>query len=228
MLPFQHYANPSLIREALPFLFMLYLCYRVNVDRPPQEDHGDERMTSTYRAMQITRPGHLELVERPVPQPQAGEVLIAVEACGICGADASDIENADPALRRVPGHEIVGRIVALGTNVPSIWSTGQRAPGRRVYMVEDGRLRRRSGRDRHRSRCPVRWFLDGRDAEPPHRWSGNRRTVGERRIGRFSAFLRKSRPTASGPAAAGSLFVILSVNQGRGEMRWDIAGCTFC
>lgn len=83
-------------------------------------------MTPTYRAMQIARPGHLALVERPVPQPRAGEVLIAVEACGICGADANDIENPDPSLRRVPGHEVVGRIAALGMNVPKIWSTGQR------------------------------------------------------------------------------------------------------
>ncbi len=85
-------------------------------------------MTSTYRAMQVATPGRLELVERPVPQPGPGEVLIAVEACGICGADAADIENADPALKppRVPGHEVVGRIAALGPNVASIWRVGQR------------------------------------------------------------------------------------------------------
>ena len=55
-------------------------------------------MKTTYRAMQLTAPGALELVERPVPQPGAGEVLIEVEACGICGADLSDIEAADPSL----------------------------------------------------------------------------------------------------------------------------------
>jgi alcohol dehydrogenase len=76
--------------------------------------------------MQVTEPGRLELVERPVPQPEAGQVLIAVEACGICGADRGDIENADPAANRVPGHEVVGRIVALGANVPAIWTIGQR------------------------------------------------------------------------------------------------------
>jgi len=66
----------------------------------------------TYRAMQVSRPGHLELVERKTPMPGAGEVLIEVEACGMCGADIGDIEQADPALKppRVPGHEIVGRI----------------------------------------------------------------------------------------------------------------------
>ncbi len=83
-------------------------------------------MSATYRAMQVTTPGHLELVERPLLEPQSGEVLIAVEACGICGADRGDIESADPAKRRVPGHEVVGRIVALGPNVPSMWKLGQR------------------------------------------------------------------------------------------------------
>lgn len=85
-------------------------------------------MKSTYKAMQITRPGALELVERRTPTPGVGEVLIAVEACGICGADASDIEGADPTLQppRVPGHEVVGRIVAMGEGVPSIWQLGQR------------------------------------------------------------------------------------------------------
>jgi len=85
-------------------------------------------MKTTYRAMQVTRPGVLELVERPMPAPGMGEVLIEVEACGICGADASDIERADPALQppRVPGHEVVGRIAALGEHTPSIWKVGQR------------------------------------------------------------------------------------------------------
>lgn len=81
-------------------------------------------MAETFRSMQVTEPGRLELVERPVPHPEAGQVLIAVEACGICGADRGDIENADPAANRVPGHEVVGRIVARGANVPAIWRVG--------------------------------------------------------------------------------------------------------
>ena len=85
-------------------------------------------MTETYRAMQVTTPGMLELVERDVPAPGQGEALIAVEACGICGANMNNIDRADPSLLppRVPGHEVVGRIVALGRNVPSIWRIGQR------------------------------------------------------------------------------------------------------
>lgn len=85
-------------------------------------------MKSSYRAMQITSPGVLELVERPTPAPGIGQVLIEVEACGICGADVGDIEGVDPAQQppRVPGHEVVGRIAMLGEHVPSIWKVGQR------------------------------------------------------------------------------------------------------
>ncbi|CAM5199691.1 alcohol dehydrogenase OS=Castellaniella defragrans OX=75697 GN=HNR28_001907 PE=3 SV=1 [Castellaniella denitrificans] len=85
-------------------------------------------MKTFYRAMQATRPGLLELVERPTPAPGIGEALIEVEACGMCGADVGDIERADPALRpaRIPGHEVVGRIAALGAHAPAIWTVGQR------------------------------------------------------------------------------------------------------
>lgn len=78
--------------------------------------------------MQVTKPGLLELVERPVPEPGPRQVLIEVEACGICGADANDIEGADPAMQppRVPGHEVVGRIAAIGSGTPAMWKLGQR------------------------------------------------------------------------------------------------------
>lgn len=81
-------------------------------------------MKKTYRAMQVGQPGVLELVERPTPEPGAGMVLLAVEACGVCGADAADIGNGVPG--RVPGHEVVGRIVGIGDSVAPIWRVGQR------------------------------------------------------------------------------------------------------
>lgn len=85
-------------------------------------------MKRSYRVAQVSKPGALEIAERETPLPGTGEVLISVEACGICGADAADIDRADPGMRppRVPGHEVVGRIAALGTGVPSIWKIGQR------------------------------------------------------------------------------------------------------
>lgn len=85
-------------------------------------------MRTSYQAMQIPEPGRLQLVELPTPAPGAAEVLIAVEACGICGADAGAIEGTEPGVvyPRVPGHEVVGRIVAVGAGTPALWQVGQR------------------------------------------------------------------------------------------------------
>ncbi|CCJ91289.1 Alcohol dehydrogenase [Cronobacter turicensis 564] len=85
-------------------------------------------MNATYKAMQVTAPGQLELVERPVPTPGPGEVLIRVEACGICGADAGVIEGMEKGVTypRVPGHEVVGTIAAIGEAAPGYLRVGQR------------------------------------------------------------------------------------------------------
>lgn len=82
-------------------------------------------MKQTYRAVQATAPGVLELVERARPVPAPMEVLLAVEACGICGADTGDV-NAVRDTPRVPGHEVVGRIIETGANVPAMWKLGMR------------------------------------------------------------------------------------------------------
>jgi propanol-preferring alcohol dehydrogenase len=69
------------------------------------------------RAMLLDRPGAaLELVELPEPEPGPGQVKIAVRACGVCRTDLHvvDGELAEPALPLVPGHQIVGVVVALG------------------------------------------------------------------------------------------------------------------
>jgi alcohol dehydrogenase len=78
--------------------------------------------------MQVTAPGTLELVERDIPIPGPGEVLIEVEACGICGADSVDIQTPDPTLQppRVPGHEVIGRIASIGAGTSQRWKVGQR------------------------------------------------------------------------------------------------------
>ena len=68
------------------------------------------------RAMQLDRAGTpLRPVERPVPAPGPGQLLIEVAACGVCRTDLhiADGELSGP-LPVVPGHEIVGRVVALG------------------------------------------------------------------------------------------------------------------
>src|SRR5438309_10548340 len=72
---------------------------------------------SAMHAMVLERPrAPLVLRERPVPVPAAGEVLIEVAACGVCRTDLHlvDGELPDPKLPIVPGHEIVGRVAALG------------------------------------------------------------------------------------------------------------------
>ncbi len=72
------------------------------------------------RAMMLRKPGRrLEAVELPDPAPGPGEVLIEVAACGICRTDLHVVDGDLPeaALPIVPGHEIVGRIVALGAGV---------------------------------------------------------------------------------------------------------------
>jgi len=83
----------------------------------------------TMRAVQVSRPGGpLELVERPIPDPPPSSVRIKVEACGICHSDVLAKEGAWPGITfpRVPGHEVIGVIDAVGTDVPSRWQVGQR------------------------------------------------------------------------------------------------------
>ncbi|MFZ0321469.1 MAG: alcohol dehydrogenase [Candidatus Sulfotelmatobacter sp.] len=80
------------------------------------------------KAVQVSKAGgDLELVERPIPQPGRGQVRIKVEACGICHSDALVKEGYWPGIQypRVPGHEIAGRIDALGADV-TLWKPGQR------------------------------------------------------------------------------------------------------
>src|SRR5215472_12817296 len=80
------------------------------------------------RAMQVTKPGAaFELVERDIPEPRPGEVRVKVEACGICHSDAMVKYGHFPGIQypRVPGHEIAGRIEAVGAGVTA-WKAGDR------------------------------------------------------------------------------------------------------
>src|SRR5882724_11660482 len=95
-------------------------------------------MQETYQAVEVSEPGVLRVVERPVPGPGPGQVRIRVEACGICHTDAATVTGTYPGLKlpRVPGHEVVGRIDAFGSGV-SRWKTGQRV-GIGFFGGEDG------------------------------------------------------------------------------------------
>ena len=75
---------------------------------------------AAMRAMVYRGDGRpLALEERPVPEPGAGEVLVRVSVCGVCRTDLHVVDGdlTKPRLPVVPGHEIVGRIAALGTGV---------------------------------------------------------------------------------------------------------------
>src|SRR5215472_7895779 len=74
-------------------------------------------MSARMRAMVLDAPGRaLRAAERPAPTPGADDVVLRVEACAVCRTDLHvvDGELPDPTLPIVPGHEIVGRVVAKG------------------------------------------------------------------------------------------------------------------
>jgi propanol-preferring alcohol dehydrogenase len=84
------------------------------------------KMGSTYRAVEVSAPNVFRVVERAISEPVAGQVRIRVEACGVCHSDAGTVEGLFPIdWPRVPGHEAVGRIDALGSGVQG-WAVGQR------------------------------------------------------------------------------------------------------
>jgi D-arabinose 1-dehydrogenase-like Zn-dependent alcohol dehydrogenase len=85
-------------------------------------------MANKMRSVQVPRAGGpLELIEREVPEPQRGWVRIKVDACGICHSDSLVKEGLWPGIQypRVPGHEVIGVVDAVGEGVKP-WKSGQR------------------------------------------------------------------------------------------------------
>src|SRR5258706_2548256 len=84
-------------------------------------------MSATYRAVEVRRPKEFAVVNKPIQDPVSNEVRIRVEACGVCHSDSATVEGLLPGLTfpRVPGHEVVGRIDAVGPAVQG-WTVGQR------------------------------------------------------------------------------------------------------
>jgi propanol-preferring alcohol dehydrogenase len=77
----------------------------------------------------------LELVELPVPEPKAKEILVRVSACGVCHTELDEIEGRiQPKLPIVLGHEIVGRVEALGSGA-NRFRTGERVGIAWVYST---------------------------------------------------------------------------------------------
>ena len=86
----------------------------------------------TMRAMQLAAPAPvaeapLRLVELPVPEPGPGQVLLRVLACGVCRTDLHILEGELPPHRSpvIPGHQIVGEVVALGSGADAVAPGGE-------------------------------------------------------------------------------------------------------
>jgi D-arabinose 1-dehydrogenase-like Zn-dependent alcohol dehydrogenase len=69
----------------------------------------------------------LQLQERQVPGPGRHEVLIRVQACGVCHSDVATVAGLMPGMKypRVPGHEVIGTLEAIGPDVDG-WQVGTR------------------------------------------------------------------------------------------------------
>ena len=83
-------------------------------------------MNATYKAIEVPRPGEFSQVSKPLLDPGPNQIRIRIEACGVCHSDSGTVEGLFPIdWPRVPGHEVVGRIDALGSGVQG-WAIGQR------------------------------------------------------------------------------------------------------
>ncbi len=83
---------------------------------------------TTMKVAQVSGPGaDFQVVEREIPEPQAGHVRIKVQACGVCHSDVLTKEGLWPGIQfpRVPGHEVAGVVDEVGAGV-SAWEQGQR------------------------------------------------------------------------------------------------------
>jgi L-iditol 2-dehydrogenase len=80
------------------------------------------------QALLLPRYGHLEIIDMPVPEVAADEILVRVRACGICGSDVHGLDGSTG--RRIPplvmGHEAAGEVAAIGAGVSDL------QPGERV------------------------------------------------------------------------------------------------
>ncbi|KAI9357568.1 zinc-type alcohol dehydrogenase [Zopfochytrium polystomum] len=87
---------------------------------------ADNPLSASYRAARAdVQGGDLYVVSLPLPVPDDNEVLIKVEACGVCYGDVHAITTPG-VYPRTPGHEVIGRIAKAGARVPSRYAPGAR------------------------------------------------------------------------------------------------------
>src|SRR5947208_7372620 len=93
-----------------------------------REENDWRLMAKKMRAVQIPKAkGPLEVVEREIPEPKSGWVRVKIEACGVCHSDSLVKDGLWPGIQypRVPGHEVIGVVDAIGEGVKP-WTVGQR------------------------------------------------------------------------------------------------------
>lgn len=78
------------------------------------------------KALEITQPGAVRIVDLPTPTPGPGELLLRVHTVGYCGTDLSTYRGRNPLVTypRVPGHEVAAVVEGLGDGVTG-WSVGE-------------------------------------------------------------------------------------------------------
>ncbi len=80
------------------------------------------------KAIEVTKPGEIKLVEREMPKMAKGEVLLKIKYIGFCGSDLSTFLGKNPLVQypRIPGHEISAVIEKVGEEVPDTFKIGQK------------------------------------------------------------------------------------------------------
>lgn len=81
------------------------------------------------KAIEITKPGEMRLVEREMPAVGNNDILLKINYIGFCGSDLSTYLGKNPLVKypKVPGHEISATIAKIGGEVPAQFQVGQRA-----------------------------------------------------------------------------------------------------
>lgn len=99
---------------------------------PYRPGPADVPLPDTMQAAVLYGPRDMRVMERPVPRPGPGEVLVKVAMCGTCGSDLKIYDGHFPLTvpygQFTPGHEWTGTVVALGEGVDEV------APGDRVCI----------------------------------------------------------------------------------------------
>src|SRR6185437_9550251 len=106
----------------------MHMKSKTTVEKSPEGLMETRTIAKTMKVAEISGPGaDFRIVDREIPRPDAGHVLIKVQACGVCHSDAFTKDGGWPGIQypRVPGHEIAGIIDELGAGV-SEWRKGQR------------------------------------------------------------------------------------------------------